>query len=177
MDAFAELGLPHSPALSREDIDARFDQRSRQRHPDAGGTTPDFTRLTQARFLLGSTARRLRHLLELEFPDEKLEGALPSQCIDLFARIGPALQNGAAVRNKQRAVSSSLARALIAEEILAAREELESLAGLIDQRLTQLEAELSSWDHSAKSLAAWAREAAFLEKWQAQVRAMLFELR
>jgi hypothetical protein len=177
MDAFAELKLPRQPAIDHDELVRRFVALSREQHPDSGGDTESFARLTRARHVVESTARRLRHLLELEFPGEKLDGPLPPHCMDLFAQLGPALQNATTVRNKNRSATSSLARALIAPAIFSAREEIESLAQALDELLTRLETELPTWDGTARSLAAWAREAAFLEKWQTQVRQALFELR
>ncbi|MGI8603108.1 MAG: hypothetical protein ACR2OZ_08915 [Verrucomicrobiales bacterium] len=176
MDAFAELDLPRQPAVDRDQLSRQFDALSRQCHPDAGGDTAAFTRLAQARHLLESTARRLRHLVELTTPTGKLDGPLPAACVTLFGRVGPALQIASTVHQDYQAAKSSLGRALLTERVLAARKSLESIAGEIGRRLSEMEAEFGAWDGSTETLTHWARYAAFLEKWQSQVRAALSEL-
>ena len=176
MDAFAEMGLPRSPAVDEDALARQFDTLSRARHPDAGGETAAFARLAEARRLLSSTALRLRHLLELEHPEARLDGALSPALMDVFATLGPALQAAQDVERRRASASSALARALLAPQEMLARETLEHIAESLAQHLDAIVDASRSWDGTAQPLAAWAREAAFLEKWQSQVRHTLTRL-
>jgi hypothetical protein len=176
LDAFAELGLPRSTVVDEQEMARRFDELSRARHPDAGGDPSSFARLAEARRLLSSTALRWRHLLELEHPGTRLDGALPPALMDVFASLGPALQAAQDLERRKAAASSALARALLAPEEMRQRESLESTAATLAAQLDAVIESARSWDGTAVPLAAWAREAAFLEKWQSQVRDVLGRL-
>jgi hypothetical protein len=94
----------------------------------------------------------------------------------LFEKVASTLQHAAQLQSRSTAAGSSLARAVLAPDVLAARRSLEELGRLVDARQCAIESQLGDWDGTAPSLAAWAREAAFLEKWQSQLRAALAEL-
>jgi len=173
MDAFAELGLPRSTVVDASEMARRFDEISRLRHPDAGGDAEAFARLNEARRLLASPAARLRHLLELVAPGTRLDGALDPALMEIFQVLGPALQAAQDVDRRRGAAATALARALLASDAMCHRELLEAIAATIAERLEILEATAARWDGSVDALAAWAREAAFLEKWQSQVRDQL----
>lgn len=176
VDAFAELGVPRSTAVDESEVSRRFDELSRTRHPDAGGEPAAFARLAEARRLLTSPALRLRHLLELTHPGTRLDGGLSPSLMDLFATLGPALQAAQELERRKTATTSALARALLASEEMQQRESLENAAATIADRLQAVTEAAARWDGSATALAALAREAAFLEKWQAQVREVLTRL-
>jgi curved DNA-binding protein CbpA len=176
IDAFAEFSLPRSPGVDEQALARRFDDLSRSCHPDAGGDPAAFSRLTEARRLLSSPALRLRHLLELESPGTRLDGPLSPSLMDLFTTLGPTLQ---AVQNfelRKTAATSALARALLASEETRHRESLEDLASTLATQFSTLLDAAQNWNGSPDPLAAWAREAAFLEKWQSQVRDHLSRL-
>ena len=175
-DAFAELGFPRSTVVDDEALASRFDELSRTRPPDAGGDTSGFASLTEARRILSSPALRWRHLLELEHPGTRLDGALTPALVDLFAALGPRLQASQDVIRRKSAAATSLARALLAPEELRIREALEAAAAQLSDAHQALVESAGSWDGSAASLAALAREAAFIEKWQSQVRQHLSQL-
>lgn len=176
VDAYAELGVPRSPVVDELELSRRFDELSRTRHPDAGGEPAAFARLAEARRLLSSPALRLRHLLELTHPGTRLDGGLSSSLMDLFATLGPALQAAQDLDRRKAAATSALARALLAPEEMRQRESLENAAATISDRLKAVTVAAARWDGSSNALATWAREAAFLEKWQAQVREVLTRL-
>jgi curved DNA-binding protein CbpA len=176
MDAFAELGLPRSPLVDEEELARRFDDLSRSRHPDAGGDPAAFARLGEARRVLLSPSLRLRHLLDLEFPGTRIDGALSTSLMDLFATLGPTLQAATEFAHRKEAATTALARAVLASEEMRQRETLESAARTLADRLEALLQATPAWDNTAPPLADWAREAAFLEKWQSQVRHLLSRL-
>lgn len=173
-DAFAELGLPRSAAPDADEVRRRFDELSRERHPDSGGDAAAFQRLNEASAILLSPARRLRHLVELHSPGTRLEGPMAPELIDLFGRLAPDLQAAQALVARRERAASALSRALLLEEELAVRERLEEHAAQLQQRLQQVENRAAALPPG--ELAEPAREAAFLERWQAQVRALLGQL-
>ncbi len=176
MDAFAEFGIPRTPVIDEDDLARRFDELSRARHPDAGGDAASFARLAEARRVLGSPALRLRRLLELEFPGTRLDGALSASLMDLFATLGAVMQAVHEFERRRNTAATALGRALLASEEMRLREDLEATAATIARRLETVTDATRSWDGRPESLAAWAREAAFLEKWQSQVRDALSRL-
>ena len=97
-DAFAELNLPRRAALDPAELQARYHELSRDRHPDAApdaekaNRTTAFARLNQARDLLERRSSRLRHLGALLFPDftPPHGGTLNGELMDLFSRLAPA---------------------------------------------------------------------------------------
>lgn len=175
-DAFAEVGLPRAPVVDEAALARRFDALSRERHPDAGGDATAFARLTEARAVLASPARRWRHLLELEFPGTRLDGPLSPELMDLFTQLGPALQEAKAVLARREQAATALARALISNDQWKAREALEEQAATLAARLATLEESSGATTPPAEVLASLAREAGFVEKWRAQTRAMLAAL-
>jgi hypothetical protein len=176
IDAFAEFGLPRSPCVDPDDLGRRFDNLTRERHPDAGGASDSFARLGEARRILASPARRWRHLLEIEFPGTPVGGPLTGRLMDLFTEINAALAQSASVLARKSAASSAVARALISADEMRAREELERTTQKIETDLGGLESAAAQWDRRPESLAALAREAAFLEKWRDLTREALAKL-
>ena len=176
LNAFSLLGLPAAPQLDESLLAQRFDELSRSQHPDAGGEASAFALLTEARRQLSSPAARWRHLLELQFPDTSLDGALPPSLMDIFATLGPALQKSQDLLRRKTNASSALTRALLTTEAMRHRESLEMTATALADRLDSLQSTAAAWDGTGTTLAAWAREAAFLEKWQAQTRETLWLL-
>lgn len=176
IDAFAELDLPRSPVVDDQALAERFDMLSRTRHPDAGGQSDDFARLTEARRILSSPALRWRHLLELDHPGTRLHGPLSPALVDLFATLGPSLQSSQDLLRRKAAATTSLSRALLAPQELRLREALEAAAARLTDGVDALSVAAGSWDGTANTLATWAREAAFLEKWLSQVRNQLAQL-
>jgi len=176
MDAFAEFDLPRSPFVDETALVRKFDELSRSQHPDAGGHSAAFARLVEGRRTLTSTALRLRHLLELECPGTRLDGPLPPALMDVFATLGPALQAARELQQRKSSATSTLARALLAPAEMRQRETLETAAATLAHRLESVNQAAQSWDGTAATLAAWAREASFLEKWQSQTREALLQL-
>ncbi|MGB6220658.1 hypothetical protein [Haloferula sp.] len=170
MDAFEEFGLERSLVLESEDLGMIFREKGKVLHPDVGGDVERFSRLQEAFSVLSHPASRLRHWLELEGIEGSLRGSLSSSLVDFFAEIGPVLQAADELIRKREAAGSHLAKALLEERVQVCRERLEGLqarlAGELDGLVGRFEeierGELDGWGV--------ARELAFLEKWQAQVK-------
>jgi curved DNA-binding protein CbpA len=186
-DAFALLGLPRRATLSSDEVRAAFQRKGAALHPDGAGDgeraqrTTDFTALNEAHATLTSLPRRLRHLLELEYPDiaaAKTGAAMDDEMMTLFSVTGSAVQNAATVQSKKQKAATALTRAMLAGEEMQAQEALEAATHQVEAAREKLEAELTELDalresgaEVAAKLQSCAARAGFLEKWQAQLRA------
>lgn len=170
IDAFEEFGLKRSLVLEIEELQAIFRERGKTEHPDVGGDSGRFAQLQEALALIGPPSSRIRHWLELEGVEGELRGDLSSKLVDIFENISPKLQLADDLIRERERAGSQLAKALLEGRVQACRESLEEvqseLAEEIDQRVAGFEGveagEIDGW--------VVARDLAFLEKWQAQVR-------
>jgi len=185
-DHFALLGQPHRPWLDEAALKDAFHRATAQQHPDvAGGSGAEAAALNAAYAVLRDPAARLRHLLELEWaPSTGVPAAIAPELADLFGKIAALQQTGAALKRKEAAAQSPLARALLAGVRAGYRRDLETaLAALADAEasaLGQLRAFDTGWDQRDQTtrdqLATVQQRFAFLAKWQAQLREALFQL-
>lgn len=179
-DCFQLLGLPRAATLSQDEVRAAFQKAAAAAHPDAAadGTeraarTAQFTALNEAAATLTSLPRRLRHLLELEYPEiaaQKTGAPMDDAMMDLFSLTAATVQRAAAVQAQKRTAATALARAVLAPQEMQAQEQLEATTQKVEAARASLEADLTDI-HTGAALAAAAARAAFLEKWQAQLRA------
>jgi hypothetical protein len=185
-DAFALLELPRRASLSSGEVRGAFQRKGAALHPDGAGEerraqrTDDFSTLNEAQAILTSLPRRLRHLLELEYPgtaSAKTGAAMDDEMMDLFSVTGSAVQTASAVQSKKQKASTALARAMLAGEEMQAQEILETATQKVEAARQKLETELTELDalretggDAAAKLQSCAARAGFLEKWQAQLR-------
>lgn len=177
--------------LDPERIKETFHRLSRTGHPDqqtapAIGAEADFALLNQAQVTLRDPKTRLRHLLELEFPEVRLAGpsSVPPTLADLFAPIHGLLQEIDALFAKKAAAPSALAKALLARQELVLREQAEArlaeLENLHASALVELDAFDRLWTTHPPNLAAKLHEFyqrfAYLSRWTEQLRERLFQL-
>ena len=177
-DHFARLGLSPRAALDPEELKARYHELARESHGEEGADSAD---LNAAFSCLPQPSTRLRHLLELLFPDEasqRLGGTIPGVFIDLFSSLATAIQKVDAVGARKKAARSALAQALVAGDEMEAREAIEAVGSLIHAERHALEETFPELDTSMAfdKLSRAYRAFGFLDKWQAQVRAKLLEL-
>ena len=181
-DCFSLLGLPRSAALAEADLQRAYLERSRESHPDqAGGDETRAAALNAARDLLASPARRLRHLIELEFPDAAARWSvvpMDEGMMALFSRVGAAVQRAAALAKEHDSARSALARALLADRMMREREALEHIGEELDALSHALAAELPAHEQrrDAQALQHAQARLAYLEKWRAQICEALMKL-
>ena len=186
VDPWALLGLPRSAVVEEDAIRASFQTAAAAAHPDKASDPADreartvlFARLNEARATLLSVPARLRALRALEFPgSSETSGVMSGELMDLFARVGTALQAAQQFSRKKAQSTSALARALLAPEEMTVQENLQSAAAALDAQTTALRSALPTLDSlratdlpaAGELLATLLRQASFLEKWQSQVR-------
>ncbi|HSI11797.1 MAG TPA: hypothetical protein VK961_07120 [Chthoniobacter sp.] len=185
-DYFAILDQPRRPWLDDAALKDAFHRATAQQHPDvAGGSGEKASALNAAYTVLRDPAGRLRHLIELEWPEVASPSAgIAPELGDLFGKIAVLRQAGAALAKKEAAAQSPLARALLAGERAGQKSALEGvLAALADGEEAareELRSINASWDSRDKAthgaLVALQQRLAFLGKWQAQLREDLFRL-
>lgn len=170
-DCFALLGLPRTARLDESKLQAMWHERSRAAHPDQpGGSAARAAEINAAYEVLLAPEKRLKHLLELhQVPWRAIP--ISSELMALFAQLGPLLQKASAFAKKKQQASSALAKALLADEEMTLREDLESLGIGIESRREALIASLPEDDLEKVQVAQ--ATLAYLAKWQAQIREAL----
>ena len=191
-DFFALLGEARRPDLDPERVKDTFHRLSREQHPDAtagsdgGDAGEDFARLNQAQATLRDPRARLRHLLELEYPEVRAAGpsVVPPALADLFAPVLTLLRDIDALLAKKAAAPSALAKALLARQEFSLREMAESLLEKLDALHAAAREELRAFDaaweprppDAAARLVEFHGRFAYLARWTEQLRERLFLL-
>ena len=189
IDYFQLLELPRQAWLPSDDVRKKFQQLAAAVHPDKerdplkrDSLQTLFTGLNDACACLSSTPRRLRHLLELEYPAlaaQRSGAAMDDAMMDLFSTTAAAIQQAASVLARKQKAATALTKAMLAGEVMQAQEALESAAAKVEAAIAAQDGELRNLDAARKAgvsdtglkLASGTARAAFLEKWQAQIRA------
>ncbi len=187
-DFFALLGERHRPWLDPERVKETFHRLSRTEHPDQqqASDDADFARLNRAQATLREPKARLRHLLELEYPDVKLSGPsdVPPGLSDWFVSVHGLLREVDGFLAKKAGASSALAKALLAREEFVVREKVESHLEQIDALQTAATEDLQAFDarwadgrpaDAATTLHALYQRFAYLTRWAEQLRERLFQ--
>jgi len=150
-DAFAVMGMPRQPWVDAAGLKEKFREAAARLHPDSpDGNTAAFRDLNEAFALLRDPARRLRHLVSLEFPDFAGKSAFIPDA-GLFAEVHAALANGDA-------------------------EAVKAVQATVAARLRQLDESLARLAIEPQTLLRAAAEFAFLQKWNDQLREKAFRL-
>lgn len=170
------LGVEKRLGISAEELREAFREAGKRLHPDAGGGEGDFADLQRAHDILASPSRRLSHWLELCGTKIDPRGAVDDSLMDLFAGVGATMQICEALIRKRDEAKSALGRALLQDETQRCREELERMIARVNDRIESECAAFSCYE-DADSLvetdaARSVRNLAFLEKWQASLRAI-----
>lgn len=177
-DLFAVLGLPRRPDPG--DIKEEYLRRAALLHPDAStGDTAAFQVLQEAFRALGDPSARLRHLLELTFPQATVQTA-PMQG-ELFMQVGATVQQATDFCRRWDSTRTPLARAVLAEEKARLENKLREVAQILERQRAAMEAELkiidSRWPEvSPEELNQLAAGLAFISRWQSQLGEWEFRL-
>ena len=118
--------MDRRPWLDSEAIKERFHRLTAEHHPDVNpGSEADFQGIVAAYNLLRDPKTRLRHLLELEFPEKAADTQeVPPDLLDLFMQIANARAGFMRIVKKLEGTTAPLAIALLAGERMAVLEQL-----------------------------------------------------
>jgi curved DNA-binding protein CbpA len=179
-NAFEVLGLEPSLVLGEESLRAAFLRSGKEAHPDAGGGEGEFERLKEAREILSSPCRRLRHWLELRGTPVDVRGPVDAAMMDLFAEVGAVTQRTEAVLRKREEAKSALGLAMVEGETQVCREMVEKAIRQVEEAIGRESAVFPAFEGAAEPDVAVAsrvaRNLAFLEKWRAGLRGLFSRL-
>jgi curved DNA-binding protein CbpA len=170
MNPFTRLGLEQRLTLSEAELREAFRSAGKSGHPDAGGSGDDFALLQDAFTRLSSPSRRLRCWLEAKGLTGEERGAISPALLDLFSIVGAALQQADAVTKRREAALSALAKAMLEPSVQQARESLEAALDQVSKALQTEEARFPELEAGRGDPWLVARDLAFLEKWQAELK-------
>jgi curved DNA-binding protein CbpA len=180
-DAFSLFDLERRPLIDEAALKEKYLRLAAKRHPDlSDGDSEKFSLLQDAYKTLREPAARLRHLMELEFPDSDAPSDFTPDA-QLFMSAGTAVQSAKAVFSRLENATTALARALLSPEIAAAlrqvREAMKSVQHTMDQGKARLENFDARWPEvSATELAGLALSFTFLSRWLSQLSEWEFRL-
>jgi hypothetical protein len=175
---FAILGLPESLVIGPASIEAAW----RSLHSDEEGTTPnDRSDQNRARALLSEPVTRLAAWLEVKAPEIAPARAIAPALMDLFAKIGPVLSQTDALLARHRQATTSLARALLTKDSIAAQLAVQDLLQQIQSAKAAYLDRFADFEDAAKHGDFTAAAAAigplkFLKRWEEQCRERLLAL-
>gem|GEM_PF-575219 len=188
-DYFQKLHLPRTAALEGELLQQLYVERSRQVHPDHGGSEKEAAEVNAAFEILRASETRLKHLMDLVAPEEvKVWRTIPldEAMMSLFGRLGQALGQASILAERKNNAQTALAKALLARQTLDIRDELENIGLEVASLKQSLETELPECDRllsAAESVSeAWKKVAtlqakmAYAARWQKQIREQLLTL-
>jgi DnaJ-domain-containing protein 1 len=186
MDCFALFSEPRRPWLDTDALKEKFHALTAVHHPDvATDSAVDFSELNAAYNTLRDPRARLRHLLELEFPDVlSRPQQIPGAIAELFMQTGAQRQRLDSFLKKQSQAASSLAKALLESEKLSLLENLGSVLAVVNDQQVKLIEELRSldamWQHdktgAANRLTEIFQSLSYVSKWTEQLREGIVKL-
>lgn len=177
-DYFALLGEPHQPWLDADLLKEKYHRLTARHHPDvAGANGADFSNINAAYQTLRDPVRRLRHFLQLEFPEAlSAPQNMPEKIVELFLRIGAQKRNLEEFLAREERASSPLLRASLAGAKMRLLEDVEKLLRLAQTGYEGLAVELRAldWQNGPSEvgdhLAKIHQSLAFFGKWIDQLR-------
>jgi DnaJ-class molecular chaperone len=171
MNPFETLGMEPRLVISEEELRSAFREAGKRDHPDAGGRGEDFAKVQEAFARLSSPSKRLRAWLEAKGIGGDERGAISPGLIDLFGNVGSVLQRADEVIKRREAALSALTKAILEPAVQSVRDDLEAT---LDEVSRARETEAARFPEiEAGQGDPWrsARDLAFLEKWQAELKA------
>jgi DnaJ-class molecular chaperone len=166
---FNLLDVKQATHIDLETLSDHHKKLAAEHHPDSPGNDGDdsqYRHINTAYETLKSPSKRLAHLMELEGIHYEKRGTVSDHLMDLFMSTAQILQDTDAFLRKKTTTTSVLAKALLEGES-------QQLQELISDQIDSIEHEKSTTLENAtraEQLGNAARDLAFLEKWQAQLK-------
>ena len=166
---FQILGQPVSPQIDPQAIEETYRDLSKSAHPDQGGSTEEFERLTLAKNTLLDPVSRLEHLLLVKNHEGSTRGSLSPVIADQFQTVAEVLQQTDLVVAEIEKAQSALQKALLQPKILKCQSDI----GDVQQTVASLESEILAnlGDQTPlEAVAQAARDLAFTRRWKGQLQ-------
>lgn len=166
---FTLLNIPQAIHINLENLSSNHQKIAAKHHPDNPNNNSDDTqyqRINTAYKTLKSPSKRLVHLIELAgIPYEK-RGTVSDHLMDLFMSTAQTLQDADAFLRKKSTATTHLAKALLESETQIIQERIsEKIDSIENEKILTLNQATKQ-----ENLTNSARDLAFLEKWQAQLK-------
>lgn len=175
---FAILGLPESLLLDPASIESAWREQTRDVSTSGDESAPDQNR---ARALLTDPVTRLAAWLEVKAPSIIPDRAIAPALMDLFAKIGPVLNQTDSLLARHRQATTALARALLTKDAIAAQlavqemlQQIQAAKATYLDRFADFEEAAGHEDFTAAAAAVGPLK--FLKKWEEQCRERLLAL-
>ncbi len=172
-DLYAVLGLERHYYLDLNLIEEAFRRAAALSHPDQPtGSRALFQELQEATTTLRDPVKRLRYLAGIPEPSSL---SLPPVAMKLFPNIIACLQTTDALLKKHQAASGTLAKALLTEELLQERRNLQQALQQVKTWESSLQHQLQTWDimkisPSSEELLKLANQFTFAQRWLKQLQ-------
>lgn len=170
MNPFTRLGLKQRLVIAEDELREAFRAAGMKDHPDAGGSSGDFAGLQEAYARLSRPSLRLRAWLAAEGIQGDERGSISPALLDLFSSVGAVLQKADTVTKRRESSLSVLAKAMLEPAVQEAREALEDEMEKITTAIREQEERFPEIESGKGDPWRTARDLAFLEKWQAELK-------
>jgi len=166
---FKILDLEPTPNIDLEKLADNHKKLAASHHPDNQENITDDSKykpINTAFKNLKSPSKRLIHLMELDAIHYEKRGSVSDHLMDLFMSTAQILQNADTFIRKKSNTTSALAIALLETESQQLQQQISTQIDFIEKEITS---SLEKADLT-QNLNNSARDLAFLEKWQAQLK-------
>ena len=170
---FKLLDIEPEVNIDLEKLSDKHKKLAAKYHPDSQDNDGDDTqyKLVNTAFkTLKSPAKRLMHLMEISNISYDKRGTVSDHLLDHFMSTAQLLQDADAFLRKKSTTTSALALALLEGESQLIQEQLGKQIETIEIEQTRSLQLTTEAEQNNKSLENSARDLAFLEKWQAQLK-------
>lgn len=171
---FKLLDITPEVSINLDQLSDQHKKLAAKHHPDnqenSSGDDTQYKLINIAYKTIKSPAKRLMHLMEISEISYDKRGTVSDHLLDFFMSTAQLLQEADAFLRKKSNTSSALALALLEGESQQVQEQLGKQIETIETEQThslQLATEASDKNLPLEN---FARDLAFLEKWQAQLK-------
>jgi len=172
---FILLGLPVSVSIDSDLLEENYRHQAKSKHPDNGGSTDDFRKLTDARDTLKNPVSRLKLLLSIHGYNDENRGSLGPQVSEHFQHVAETLQSADTVVRDLEQAKSQLQKALLQARVMKVQKTLGDMQMLLGNVEESLLTDLNDTS-PLEAIAQASRDLAFIKKWQKQLQARFASL-
>ncbi|HLB33660.1 MAG: hypothetical protein A3F67_05395 [Verrucomicrobia bacterium RIFCSPHIGHO2_12_FULL_41_10] len=185
-DPFLLLNLPRRPLVDMDQLDQNFRRLAAVYHPDKSDSSTDatkpfaaegdfedkFLQLQEAATLLRNLSTRLRYLGD---NSSETSHSFPLEAADFFSLVNATLRQAHDLTSRYHATQGTLAKALLMQELLLSKQELEKTQRLLDSWQESLNTQLRELDEQwpnvdNSKLLDLATSFSFASRWDQQLK-------